>query len=65
MSDIKKFNTRLEAIDYIATVATDEGAFEVLRERLNFNYIYTGEYFVDFDKPTGVVDLTDNSDRLN
>ena len=45
----KVFKNRLEAIDWIAENAEDEGQFEVLREQLNFNFIYTGKYFVDTD----------------
>jgi len=38
----KEFTTRLEAIDWIANEAENEGQFEVLREQLNFNFIYNG-----------------------
>ena len=43
----KVFKNRLEAIDWIAENTEDEGRFEVMREQLNFNYIYTGKYYVD------------------
>ena len=49
------FKTRLEAIDWIADHAQDEGQFEVWREQLNFNYIYTGQYFIDPKVPTAEV----------
>lgn len=41
------FKNRLAAIDWIAKHAEDEGQFEVLREQLNFNFIYTGTYFLE------------------
>ena len=41
------FKNRLEAIDWIAEKAEDEGQFEVMREKLNFNFIYTGQLFLD------------------
>ncbi len=41
------FKTRLEAIDWIAEHAENEGQFEVLREQLIFNYIYTHTYFLE------------------
>ncbi len=46
----KIFKSRLEAIDWIAANVEDEGQFEVLREQLNFNFIYTGKYFLDIDE---------------
>ena len=45
-----KFANRLEAIDWIAQKVEDEGQFEVLREQLNFNFIYTKIYFLDLDE---------------
>ena len=45
----KYFKNRIEAIDWIANNAEGEGQFEVLREQLNFNFIYTGTYFVKKD----------------
>ncbi len=45
----KVFKNRLEAIDWIAENTEDEGQFEVLREQLNYNFIYTGKYFIDTD----------------
>ena len=49
------FESRLEAIDWIAEYVDDEGQFEVLREQLNFNYIYTGKYFLQIDESIGEV----------
>jgi hypothetical protein len=44
------FKTSLEAVDWIADYAKDEGHFEVLREQLNFNFIYTGRYFLEMNE---------------
>ena len=51
-STMKKiqFKSSLEAVDWIADFAKDEGHFEVLREQLNFNFIYTGEYYLEVDE---------------
>lgn len=52
----KLFNNRLEAIDWIAEFAENEGQFEVLREQLEFNYIYTQSLFLEIDEePAEVV----------
>jgi len=60
----KVFKNRLEAIDWIAGKAEDEGQFEVLREQLNFNYIYTGRFFINLDKATfEVVMLGGNEEK--
>ena len=45
-----KFRNRLEAIDWIAKFVEDEGQFEILREQLNFNEIYTGKHFLKIDE---------------
>ncbi len=42
-----KFQSRLTAIDWIANYTQDEGSFEVLREQLNYNFIYNGKYTVN------------------
>jgi len=55
----KIFQNRLEAIKWIVENVEDEGQFEVLRERLNFNHIYTGSYFIDLDKDIREVVLID------
>lgn len=49
------FENRLEAIDWIADHVEDEGQFEVLREQLNFNFIYTNTFFLDTDEVIGEV----------
>ena len=45
-----RFKNRLSAINWIANFAEDEGTFEVLREQLNFNFIYAKEYFLKSPK---------------
>lgn len=53
-----RFKDRLEAVDWIADYAENEGQFEVLREQLHFNYIYNGAYFLILEeKPGEVVSL--------
>ena len=47
----KYFKNRLEAIEWIAKNVEDEGQFEVLREQLNYNFIYTKTYFIKNDHP--------------
>ncbi len=34
------FDSRMEAIDWIAQNVEDEKSFETLREQLNYNFIY-------------------------
>ncbi len=53
------FTNRIEAIDWIASISKDEGMFEVLREQLNFNFIYTGKYFLDMSEEIGQVIMLD------
>ena len=43
------FENRLEAIEWIANYAEDEKHFEELREKLNYNYIYTHQFFIEID----------------
>ena len=42
----KSFESRLEAIDWIASKVDNEAQFEVLREELNYSFIYHGTYVV-------------------
>ncbi|MCH2081814.1 MAG: hypothetical protein MK226_05450 [Saprospiraceae bacterium] len=51
------FENRLAAVDWIADYAEDEGQFEALRERLNYNYIYYGEYFLELEDETDEIVL--------
>ncbi len=59
----KVFKNRLEAIDWIAKKTEDEGLFEVMREQLNYNYIYTGRYYVDTAGSTLEVVLLGNDEE--
>ena len=59
----KVFENRLEAIEWIAEHAEDEGQFEVMREQLIFNFIYTGKYFVDKDGPIMEVVMLSNDEE--
>ncbi len=59
----KQFKNRIEAIDWIASNAEDEGHFEVLREQLNFNYIYFKLFFLDLDEAVGEVILLDQNKK--
>ena len=45
-----RFNSQLEGINWIAEKVQDETQFEILREELLFNYIYSGNYFLDVEK---------------
>ncbi len=55
------FENRLRAIDWIAQHAEDEGQFEVMREQLNFNFIYNRAFFIETSKEQfEVVLLKDN-----
>jgi hypothetical protein len=49
------FENRMEAIDWIAEYAEDEGQFEVLREQLSMNYILSGAFFLELDEEIGEV----------
>ena len=46
----KQFQTQLGAIEWIAQFAKNEAQFEVLREQLMYNQLFTGEYFVELVK---------------
>jgi len=48
----KIFRNRLDSIDWIAKYAKNEGQFEVLREQLNFNYIYNLKFFLIINEDT-------------
>ncbi len=57
------FENRIEAIEWIASHVDDEGQFEALREELNYNYIYTGTFYLDLDKEIGEVILLDQNPK--
>jgi hypothetical protein len=46
----KSFDSRLEAIEWIAENVENESQFEVLREQLNYSFIYNGTYFLKLGK---------------
>ena len=41
----KRFENRLQAINWIARYSKNEGQFEILREQLNFNFYLPLEIF--------------------
>lgn len=59
----KIFETRLEATDWIAAHAENEGQFEAMREQVLFNFIYTGEYFIDTNTILEDVVMMDDDDK--
>lgn len=62
----KTFESRLEAIDWIAKKVENEGQFEVLREHLNFGFIYSGTYFIKLDDLDLEVEIVFNeNNQLN
>jgi len=46
----KSFESRLDAIDWIAKNVENEAQFEVLREELNYSFIYHGTYVLKLGK---------------
>jgi len=60
----KVFQTRLEAIDWIAAHAENEGQFEAMREQLLFNFIYSGTYYIDPDATLEDVVMRDDEPPL-
>ena len=61
----KYFQNRLEAVDWIAGYAENEGQFEVLREQLEFNYIYNGTLFLEIDETPAEVVWLEEPKTLN
>ena len=53
------FDSRLEAVDWIAAFVEDEKQFEILREQLNYNFIYQNRYFLDLDESLSETELRD------
>ena len=45
----KQFKNRLAAIEWIANKAENEGQFEVMREQLMFNFIYSGQHYLEME----------------
>ena len=46
----KTFKNRIDAVDWIASFVETEAQFEMLREKLNYNFIYTGELYLEIDE---------------
>lgn len=59
----KVFQTRLEATDWIAARAENEGQFEAMREQVLFNFIYSGVYYIDTDSILEDVVMIDKDKR--
>ena len=53
----KQFQNRIEAINWIASFVDNEGQFEVLREQLTFNYIYSNSYFLNVVKKENLAEV--------
>jgi len=53
----KTFQTRLDAIDWIASYAKNEGQFEILREQLNFNFIYDVKFYIIINEETRLAEV--------
>jgi len=53
----KIFQNRLKAINWIAEFVESEAQFEVLREQLNFNYIYTSQWFIEIDTEEPMMEI--------
>ncbi|MCB0688937.1 MAG: hypothetical protein KDC53_20505 [Saprospiraceae bacterium] len=43
----REFKSHAEAIQWIARNAETESHFEILKDELEFNHTYTGEYFIN------------------
>ncbi len=61
----KSFSNRLEAIDWIASNVENEGQFEVLREQLNYSFIYEGVYQIKLDKLELEVEIVNDVNLSN
>ena len=53
----KYFQNRMAAINWISNFVENEGQFEVLREQLNFNMIYTGTFFVEVSEKENLAEV--------
>jgi predicted chitinase len=56
----KSFESRLEAIEWLANKVENEGQFEVLREQLNYSFIYNGTYIIKLENIELFVELIEN-----
>lgn len=53
----KEFTSRLEAINWLADFAENEAQFEVLREQIQFNHIYTGRFFIELTNEEATAEI--------
>ncbi len=45
-----EFQNRIEAVDWIANFSKNEGQFEVWREQLTFNHIYSETFYLELNE---------------
>lgn len=60
----KSFESRIEAIEWLAEKVENEGQFEVLREELNYSFIYSGTYLVKLNNLDLEVEIILNQNHL-
>lgn len=53
----KIFQNRLTATEWIADYVENEAQYEVLREQLNFNYIYSNTWYIEFDEESPMAEI--------
>ena len=56
----KSFESRIEAIEWLADKVENEGQFEVLREQLNYSFIYNGSYIIKLENLELFVELLES-----
>lgn len=60
----KSFESRLEAMEWLASKVENEGQFEVLREQLNYSFIYNGTYIIKLENLELFVELIQDENNL-
>jgi hypothetical protein len=60
----KSFESRLEAIEWLASKVENEGQFEVIREQLNYSFIYNGTYIIKLENLELFVELIQDENNL-
>ncbi len=60
----KSFESRIEAIEWLAEKVENEGQFEVLREELIYSFIYSGTYLVKLNNLDLEVEIILNQNHL-
>lgn len=43
----REFNNHMEAMNWLSDHSRNEAHFEIMREELKYNFVDSGEYFVD------------------